>query len=181
MTFKPTLKLNKYLFRMLACVLIVNTLSACDEIFRNPYIREISSNLELSENWAEINPSPPLEVVNMLQSIEIEFPDISNWNIEHPNKEKWYKNPGLMNVQMSDGKIIKIDVQIVAKDGTVFEMNSISLLLGKRLIFTHLPKGMDLTISKTTLPKEKEYIKIRIRASLPIRTGKILWAGSTEH
>jgi len=181
MKFKPAHHLNKYLLGVLECVLIVNMLSACDEIFRNPYIREISSDVELSENWTELNASPPLEVVNMMQSIEIEFPEIINWNIEHPDKEKWYENPYLTNVIMSDGKIIKIDVQVVAKDGTVFEMNSISILLGKRLIFTHLPKGLDLAKSKTTLPKEKEYIKVRVRTSLPIRTGKVLWVGSTNH
>ena len=69
---------------------------------------------------------------------------------------------------MPDGSIVKLQVEIVADDGSTFELNDPSFFLSD--------SGDTLAkFSKHDLPRERKYLKVRIRSDQPINCKRIFW------
>jgi hypothetical protein len=145
----------------LLCILI---LVGCK---MKPTVRQIADTIQINKGWTEIRPMPPLEVTEQVQRISIGVPDIQNWDIRP--EDNTFVMPG--------GVAIKIEVELVAADGSSFMLQSLGL--GPGLTFSYLPKGLGASASR--LPKELRFASVRLRSDQPIQGGPVTWICVTNY
>jgi hypothetical protein len=123
----------------------------------NPYLdQELAGTTTTASQWLEIVPQSPLRVERQRQMIALDL-DKSI----HTERE----GSGLV---LPDGSIVRPQVQLVAKDGKIYELNRPSFFLsntGEILAY----------FSRADLPNDQTYIKVRIRSDRPVRCNRIIW------
>lgn len=132
-----------------------------------PTIYQIADSIQLDKSWIEIHPKPPLIVSEQVQNISIDIPKVSDWEIR----------PDSASFVMPDGQVVKIEVELVAIDGTHFSLDSVGL--GPGLMFSRHPQDPNPTASR--LPKGLAFTTVRVRSDRPIQGGRVAWICITNY
>ena len=132
-----------------------------------PDVRPIAEQVRIEPEWNEIRPDPPLRASKRVQSISIAVSDFAEWDMR--------SGEGLF--VMPDGTPLKIDVELIADDGTSFTLDSIGM--GPGLVFSYLPPEADASGSR--LPQDKTFTKIRMRSDVPLEGGQVNWICVTNY
>ncbi|GAB4262277.1 MAG: hypothetical protein Kow0065_12940 [Methylomicrobium sp.] len=132
-----------------------------------PTVRQIADNLRIDPTWTELHPNPPLVVSEQVQSITLDVPNVSEWDIV----------PDAASFVRPDGEAIKIEVELVATDGTSFKLESVGL--GPGLKFSARPQSEDPRASR--LPSDMSFKTVRFRSDRPIQVGKVTWICITNY
>jgi len=132
-----------------------------------PSVRQIANSIQINKEWSEIYPAPPLVVSEQVQSISIEVPNLPDWEI-HPESASFV---------MPDGSAVKIEVELVATDGTRFTLNSV--WLGPGLMFSRQSQDPNPTASR--LPSGMAFTSVRLRSDQPIQGGQVTWICITNY
>lgn len=132
-----------------------------------PVVRQISDTIQINKDWMEIRPTPPLEVSEQVQRISVEVADLPNWQIRSENNS--FVTP--------DGITVKIDVELVASDGSRYMLESLGL--GPGLTFSYLPQEPSATASR--LPENMKFTSVRFRSDRPINGGRVTWICITNY
>lgn len=133
----------------------------------SPYVQIIAPSIEIGTQWKEIKIDPSLKVVKKIQSVYIEVPEIPKWDFEMDTdtNNNYFIDP--------QGKQIKIEMQLISKDGQIFTMNSIHL--GPGLGFSYIPKGKDL-VNESRFPHDVIFDKMRVRSNQVFKGGQVKWS-----
>ena len=131
-----------------------------------PDVRPIAEEIRIDREWSEIRPDPPLKVSEQVQSISIEV-DLAGWDMQ----------PGEGLFVMPDGTPVRIDVELVAADGTRFALDSIGM--GPGLTFSYLPPEIDAR--ESSLPADKQFTTLRVRSDVPLEGGRVTWICITNY
>lgn len=132
-----------------------------------PVVRSIAEEIHIDHEWSEIHPNPPLEVSRQIQRISIEVPDIADWDMR----------PEHASFVMPDGTPVKIDVELVAEDGTRYLLDSVGL--GPGLTFSYLPPEPGDGGSR--LPPDLKFSTMRVRSDTPLAGGRVTWICITNY
>jgi len=132
-----------------------------------PSVRQIANSIQINKEWTEIHPAPPLIVSEQVQSISIEVPNLPDWEIR----------PESASFVMPDGSAVKIEVELVATEGTRFTLNSVGL--GPGLMFSRQPQAPNPTASR--LPSGLAFTSVRLRSDQPIQGGQVTWICITNY
>ena len=132
-----------------------------------PDVRPIAERVRIGAEWSEIRVEPPLEVRKQVQRVSIEVADVADWDM-HPDRGTFVR---------PDGTPVKIEVELVAGDGTRFALDSIGL--GPGLTFSHLPDDPDATGSR--LPPDLRFPIVRVRSDAPFEGGAVSWICITNY
>ncbi len=114
--------------------------------------REISGELVLSPEWVEITPDKPLS-----------FPKRSQGMILDVAEPLGQDNQNWARVRLADGTLIRPELQLVERDGSVTD---VELLRGH---------GNDVGGFVRRLPEGRVYTKVRVRCDRPLRVSRIIW------
>jgi hypothetical protein len=129
-----------------------------------PTVRTIADSVQIDTEWTEIQPNPPLVVSKQVQSISIEVPDLTTWDIR----------PETASFVKPDGEAVKIDVELVASNGTRFSLESVALGPGLRFSSRSQPSG-------PRLPQGLSFKTVRFRSDRPIQGGSVTWICITNY
>ncbi|SRR5216684_3683978 len=127
----------------------------------NPYLdTEIAGPTTISSDWLEIVPKQSLKPERQVQYLYIETAqpfaaDYSTWGIRFP-----------------DGSTIVPEVQLVAEDGSSYDLHASSFSL-KDPSHSDVVSGIGFFLQQ--LPKDKAYRMVRIRSLRPISCSRIYW------
>lgn len=132
-----------------------------------PTIRKIADSIQIDKSWTEIHPTPPLVASEQIQSISIDMPKVSDWEIRPDSAS--FVTPG--------GQVVKVEVELVAIDGTIFRLESVGL--GPGLMFSRHPQDHSPTASR--LPKGMAFATVRVRSDMPIQGGQVAWICITNY
>ncbi|MCP5418962.1 MAG: hypothetical protein H6970_00525 [Gammaproteobacteria bacterium] len=141
------------------------TTGGCDV---RPTVREIANSIEITPEWTELHPTPPLVASEQIQSISIVVPDTPDWNL-HPETSSF---------TMPNGETLKIEVELIAVDGKKFSLDSIGL--GAGLLFSRRPSA-GAEPNEPRLPKGMTFPTVRFRANQPVHGGKVSWICMTNY
>jgi len=123
----------------------------------DPYLdQELAGPTTTTSQWLEIVPKSPLRVERQRHMIALDLDQSIRTERE---------GSGLV---LTDGYIVRPQVELVGKDGKTYELNVPSLFLtntGETLAY----------FSGDDLPTDKTYIKVRIRSDRPVRCNRIFW------
>lgn len=132
-----------------------------------PEVRPIADRIRIDGEWSEIRIDPPLEVHKKVQRVSIAVDDPADWDMR-PDRGTFVR---------PDGTPLKIEIELVAGDGSRFALDSIGL--GPGLTFSRLP-GEDGG-SGSRLPPEETFPILRVRADPPFEGGEVSWICITNY
>jgi hypothetical protein len=132
-----------------------------------PVVRVLAEEGQLGEEWLEIHPDPPLKVSRQVQRISIDVADVADWDMRLENA----------SFVMPDGTPVKIDVELVATDGTRFTLDSVGL--GPGLTFSRRP--LETGSAGSRIPQDLEFSTVRLRSDAPLKAGKLEWICITNY
>jgi hypothetical protein len=123
----------------------------------SPYLdQEIAGPTTITSEWLEIEPKSPLRVERQTYSIALDL------------DKSIHEEPNCWGLMLPDGSIVRAQVQLVGDDGITYELKDPS--------FSLLDTGETLAnFSLDDLPRDRIYIKVRIRAEGPVRCRRIFW------
>ena len=107
---------------------------------------EVASDLDISMDWIELTPKPPLKARKHTQCLLIFIEGYDEMSADSPT----------------------IDVEILDNTAKAYKLSQ-SLLVGSRLSFSG-----NYAI-RSSLPQDKPFTKIRMRSDKPVRASKIFW------
>jgi hypothetical protein len=140
---------------------------ACVGCAMKPVVRVVADEVQLGGEWLEIRPDPPLEVSRQVQRISIDVPDVADWDMR----------PETASFVMPDGTAVKIDVELVATDGTRITLDSVGL--GPGLTFSRRPAESGDAGSR--ISQDLEFSTIRLRSDTPLKAGRLEWICITNY
>ena len=118
--------------------------------------RKIARHLDISTNWMELTPQPPLRAKKQSQHLQI-LVDGYNRGDEDRN---WIRLP--------DRTIVNPEVEIWDEYGRVYDLRPSSLI----------PSGVGFTgkfAPRSSFPQDRSYTKVRIRSDKPFQASKVIW------
>lgn len=122
---------------------------------RNKIRREIANNILVSPEWTKITPMPSMEIKKNLQAVLIHI-------------EGCWRNFHEKNFRLSDGTIIKPEVEIIDEYGNEYHLRS-----GRSGISPLSPDSekwiVDYIGFYGQTPKDRNYAQIRIRSDKPFQ------------
>ena len=119
--------------------------------------RELAGPTTTTSEWLEIAPKSQLKVERQRHMVALELDE----SIRTENE-----GSGLV---LPDGSVVRPQVELIDEDDETYELNVPSL-------FVSASKGQTLAyFSARDLPKNKSYIKVRIRSDKPVRCKRIFW------
>jgi hypothetical protein len=119
--------------------------------------REISGELVLSPEWVEVTPDKPLS-----------FPKRSQGIVLYIAEPLVPDNLDLTRPRLTDGTLIRPEVQLVEQDGSVAD---VELLRAPSPSMHHNSLGGHVR----RLPEGRVYTKVRVRCDRPLRVSRIIW------
>lgn len=131
-----------------------------------PSVETIAEKIRIGTEWSELRPDRPLVVEEQVQRISVEVPDAAAWDLR---PDGGFVRP--------DGKPVTIDVELVARGGERFRLNSFGL--GPGLTFSYLPAERDPKASR--LPPGMEFVAVRFRADSEVTGGRVTWICLTNY
>ena len=119
--------------------------------------REVATGVNVSTDWLEITPRPPLKATKQVQHLIILVDGYSRSLDDTRNR-----------LPLPDGTLADPEVEVVDESGNVYQLHP-SLLVSAGVGYTgHYAQ-------RSSLPQNKSFIKIRIRSDKPFRASKIIW------
>ena len=119
--------------------------------------REVASGVNISTDWIEITPKPPLKATKDVQDLIILVDGFSR-SIEDVRNQ----------IPLPDGTTANPEVELVDETGMSYQLHP-SLLVSSGVGYTghYAPHS--------SLPQDRSYTKVRIRSDKPLRASKIFW------
>jgi hypothetical protein len=121
----------------------------------------IASNVNISTDWLETTPQPPLKATKQIQYLIISVEGYKR-NLHRNFEDK------SMQIKLPDGTEINPEVQIVDEYGKVYSL--------KPTLFT--PGGMGFGgdfDSHSSFPQDRSYTKVKIRSDKSFKASKVTW------
>ena len=122
--------------------------------------RDIAGSIEITSQWLEIKPEPPLNSSKKIQLVLLELagdytPDFQS-----------------QGIRFSDGLSVVPEVQLVDENGKVFPL--------KLVMVNHRDRSGSSVMARVgfgapDLPQDKDYRMVRIRSDKPIECSRIVW------
>jgi hypothetical protein len=158
---KRNLKIVLLVFIILVCLAPTSffAIFIAGKLYRwyNPYLdQELAGPTTTTSQWLEIVPKSPLRVERQRHMIALDL-----------DKSISTEREGSRLV-LPDGSIVRPQVELVGNDGKTYELKVPSLFLSNTGEILAYFSGDDL-------PKDKTYIKVRIRSDRPVRCNRIFW------
>lgn len=116
-------------------------------------VREVASNVNISTDWLELAPQPRLKVTKHVQSLIVLVDGYRRGNDDTRNQ-----------IPLPDGTLVNPEVEILDDSGKVYRLHP------SRLVSA----GVGYTADHS-FPRDKSFVKIRIRSDKPFQASKILW------
>jgi hypothetical protein len=135
-------------------IVAIGTLQFGTTLYRwyNPYLdQDVAGATTLSSEWVEIVPPRPLSAERQTNRIVLDVSDRYE-----PDYEEW-------SLLLPDGSKVKPEVQLVDEFGHVHDLTAPAI--GER----------SMSLENFDLPKDREYVKVRIRAPRPLRLSRVYW------
>ncbi|MEW6130761.1 MAG: hypothetical protein AB1757_27275 [Acidobacteriota bacterium] len=124
-----------------------------------PLDKEIYGKVTLNNQWQEITFKEPLTPERQISELVIWLAEEKNYCADFPSGK----------IKTSDGSLMIPEGQIIAQDGTVYELHSVGLSNTGVTLGGYVPNK---TLS---IPKDKTYTKVRLRCSQPLVCRQIVW------
>lgn len=158
---KRNLKIVLIILVVLVCLVAVGffTLSITAKLYRwyDPYLdQELAGPTTITSQWLEITPKSPLRVERQRHMVVLDL---------DKSIQSEREGSGLV---LPDGSIVRPQIELFDKDGETYELNVPSLFLSNTGEILAYFSGSDL-------PKDKTYIKVRIRSDSPVRGNRVFW------
>lgn len=119
----------------------------------------VSGPVSLSSQWTEFIPGKPLRPLKQSQEIVLDV-DPSEGLIED--------NLHLKRIQLSNGLLLRPQIQLVDSQGNVFDAE-----VSRYPVPSLYKNGISGYVS--SLPQDREFTKIRVRSDSPVRLSRIVW------
>jgi hypothetical protein len=119
----------------------------------------VSGPVTLSSQWTEFVPQKPLQPLKQSQEIVLDV-DPSEGLIED--------NLHLERIQLSNGPLLRPQIQLVDSQGNVFEAE-----VSRYPVPSLYKNGISGYVS--SLPRDREFTRIRVRSDFPVRLSRIVW------
>ena len=123
----------------------------------NPYLdQELAGPTTINAQWLEITPKSPLRITRQRHLVALEL------------DKSIRTGAGDARLILPDGSIVRPQVELVSDDGKTYELNQPSLFAantGETLAY----------FSGDDLPREKAYVRVRIRSDKPVRCNRMFW------
>ena len=116
--------------------------------------REIATNVDISSQWTELSPQPPLKSTKQLQYLII---CVDGYTRTLPDDTR-------LQIPLSDGTTANPEVVLVAEDGNAYPLRPSSLL----------STGVGYSPAATGA-SDISFTKVRIRSDKPFRASNIYW------
>ena len=145
----------------LALLLLI---SSCAELarMRNPNLDlEIQGPVTISDEWFEITPQEPLKAERELSQIVL-------WFAEHTK----VCSPRPRGIVGNDGAVFEPEVELVDERGGIYKLKEDGL---DETGMSYRWFGENNSQFNTSLPKDKTYIKVRIKSLEPIKCSSVVW------
>lgn len=124
--------------------------------WHRPYLdEELAGPTITSTEWLEITPESPLKITRQRHLVALDL---------DKSIRTEQNGAGLI---LRDGSIVRPQVELVSEDGTIYELNRPSLYESATETLAYFT-GEDL-------PKDKTYVRVRIRSDKPVRCKRIFW------
>jgi len=158
---KRNLKIAMLIFLVLVCLATTGffTIFVTGKLYRwyDPYLdQDIAGPTTITSQWLEIAPKSPLRVERQRHMVVLEL------------DKSIQTEPGGSGLVLPDGSIVRPQIELFDKDGETYELNDPSLFLSNTGEILAYFSGSDL-------PKDKMYIKVRIRSDSPVRCNRVFW------
>lgn len=118
---------------------------------------EISGPIRISPEWLEIKPNAPLKPSRQIQEIVLILDESLILNNNH-----------LEELQLANGKIIDLQVQILDQYGNTFDATVKRFPQPSRY-----PNGISCQFPR--LPQDRVYRSVRLKSDVPIQCNKVIW------
>ena len=118
---------------------------------------EVASDLDISGDWVELTPRPPLKATRHTQHLTVLV-------------DGYHRNPGdhPFRLHLPDGTTANLEVEIVEVGGESFRLRPTVYASG----------GVGYTRSRAARPRQPggtSYTKVRMRCDKPFRASKVIW------
>jgi len=128
--------------------------------------QEISGVVELSPEWKEFKPDPPLKSKRRIQYVGLELDNIKGWNERDRRK------------LIIDGKDVLIEIELFDEHGNKHAL--VPNRIGKRVEFGKPKEDISNQPSDAPdFPSDREYTKISIRSEPSVKCRQIIWGTYT--
>ena len=145
---------------LLGCLAASGASCSLYRMFRPFLDRELSGPTVITSQWTEITPTEPLRTCREHQEVVLDISGFEGQQLD-------LTNTGL---KLPDGSVVLFDVQMIDERMNVFTANG-ETLSGPLLGFS----VHDELTRRESLPKDRAYVKVRIRSNRPIHSSRILW------
>jgi hypothetical protein len=118
--------------------------------------RKVAKHLNISADWIELTPQPPLKAEKRSQYLQI----LVDGYKRDDKDRNWIRLP--------DGTIVTPEVEILDEYGKVYNLHPSSLV----------SSGVGFTgnfAPRSSFPQDRSYTKVRIRSDEPFEASKIIW------
>ena len=117
----------------------------------------MASGVNISTDWIEITPKPPLKATKLVQGLII-LVDGYNRSVEDTRNQ----------IPLPDGTTANPEVELVDETGRSYQLHP-SLLVSSGVGYTgdYAPHS--------SMSQDRSYTKVRIRSDKPFRASKIIW------
>lgn len=124
--------------------------------WHNPYLdQELAGPTITTTQWLEITPESPLRITRQRHLVALDLDRSIRTGV------------GGARLILPDGSLVSPQVELVSSDGVTYELNEPSLFESTTETLAYFT-GEDL-------PKDKTYVRVRIRTDKPVRCRRIFW------
>ena len=119
--------------------------------------REVANDLDISGDWVEVTPRPPLKATRHVQHLTVLVDGYNSTPGDHPFK-----------LHLPDGATANLEVVIVAEGGESFRLRPT----------VYAPGGVGYARPRAARPRAPggtSYAKVRMRSDKPFRASKVIW------
>jgi hypothetical protein len=122
----------------------------------NPYLdQELAGPTTITDQWLEITPKSPLRITRQRHLVALDLDSSMRTGV------------GDARLILPDGSIVRPQVELVGSDGMTYELNRPSLFESTTETLAYF--------TGENLPKDKTYVRVRIRCDKPVRCRRIFW------
>ena len=122
--------------------------------------RNIAGATEINSEWLEIKPDPPLQFIGKTPLVILEL------------EGDYAPDFGARKLRYPDGTFSAPEMQLIDEQGNVF---SLYLLMAHHRDRTGSSAMGGAGFGSLDLPRDRSYVKLRIRSEKPMKVSKIIW------